>query len=1018
MNIRILSLLVLIIAFMAKGFSQSAFYNMGRSYAEEENYDEAIRLTKLAIEMDSNDSFNLISDYCALSEYYSYKNCPDSCKWFSDKAIKLSLKEDRENYKSVIRWLSHSLFRAGFHKEGLNMRNEIFKLTEEEFGSESPLLVQELRILSSFSISAGEIKNAIDYAKKEEELSYKHINLSDEDYNDNIPYDESFGWMRTVLQNYDDPKSGIYYILDCLDRHRDAINDDIRRETLTSIWAISRNNDFIEGCLAVYKEEALHSSIPEKFKSLTNIFAEDKNIEYDIHAPEYAQELFDLAINDDLSLYFTVEDIKDLLDLLQNYYNKIGRIKESIQIGKKNIEWLKQNNYDLNGSEASVLIFASNSDENADYAISLGKEILESHMYDNYPDIMTHIYESMAEAYRRIGDVKNQNKYLEKLSENKNFDSLFALASINLKSRNLKDLLDISCRLANYRDIPREKRDLIISWIMISARHERNDSLLLCYIREYLDIYRDYILNNIPSMSEEEQVEFFRSGTYNSYSLFPDYAMGINNNTFEWVSPKEAYDYALLSKSILLTSQNEFRNLIKNSADQTIIDKWTRLQQQDNAFSLQSEILKRDLINYASQNSNYLKQLSYGWEDVRKALKDDEVAIEFLICDNFHTFDSMNFDPSYVALLISKKFPEPIPIILTSNIRLDIIREHNGIENLDNNISYSIIWYLIEPFLEGIKTIYFSPIELLNIIPIEYALIGPEVRACDKWNLVRVTSTREIISRHRMNKKENAILYGGLKYNLDKDELIYQSRKGNYHPTSALRAVEMENLRYGVKDLPGSLIEVKEIAKYFPTSPQVITGVSGTEESFKALASSSLDIIHLATHGFFWNVEDVEKRDYVNFLNTDGKVLTKEENAMLRSGLIFSGANIGLTGEPLPDDVEDGVLTALELSNLNLGNVDLVVMSACESGLGEISSDGVFGLQRGFKLAGTNSLLMSLWKVDDDATQKLMTEFYKNYLGGMSKQESLHHAQMVLRNDPKYSDPEYWSAFILLDALN
>ena len=103
---------------------------------------------------------------------------------------------------------------------------------------------------------------------------------------------------------------------------------------------------------------------------------------------------------------------------------------------------------------------------------------------------------------------------------------------------------------------------------------------------------------------------------------------------------------------------------------------------------------------------------------------------------------------------------------------------------------------------------------------------------------------------------------------------------------------------------------------------------------------------------------------------------------------------------------------------MNLGHVDMVVMSACESGLGETSGEGVFGLQRGFKLAGANTLLMSLWKVDDKATQLLMTAFYKNYLSGKPKRESLRLAQQSLRNNPDYSDPEYWAAFILLDGLN
>lgn len=94
------------------------------------------------------------------------------------------------------------------------------------------------------------------------------------------------------------------------------------------------------------------------------------------------------------------------------------------------------------------------------------------------------------------------------------------------------------------------------------------------------------------------------------------------------------------------------------------------------------------------------------------------------------------------------------------------------------------------------------------------------------------------------------------------------------------------------------------------------------------------------------------------------------------------------------------------------------VHSTCESGLGETSGEGVFGLQRGFKLAGANSLLMSLWKVDDTATRLLMTDFYRNYLSGKSKQKSLKLAQHSLRHNSEYSDPEYWAAFILLDGLN
>ena len=317
------------------------------------------------------------------------------------------------------------------------------------------------------------------------------------------------------------------------------------------------------------------------------------------------------------------------------------------------------------------------------------------------------------------------------------------------------------------------------------------------------------------------------------------------------------------------------------------------------------------------------------------------------------------------------------------------------------------------------RNIYFAADRELHKIGIEYAPISENENIGDIYNLFRLSSTRVLAENKTKSKKESAVLYGGLKYDLNKDELIAESRSGDYHPTSTSRAFTAENSRYGVKYLPGTLKEVEEISQNFSPTPRLITDISGTEESFKSLAGSSTDIIHLATHGFFWSEDDARKRNYVTFLNPSNRSSqSNEDKALMRSGLFFSGANIGLKGETLPDDVEDGVLTALELSNMNLGNVDMVVMAACESGLGETSGEGVFGLQRGFKLAGANTLLMSLWKVDDNATQKLMTEFYRNYLSGKSKQMSLYLAQQMLRNSSEYSDPQYWAAFILLDGLN
>ena len=141
---------------------------------------------------------------------------------------------------------------------------------------------------------------------------------------------------------------------------------------------------------------------------------------------------------------------------------------------------------------------------------------------------------------------------------------------------------------------------------------------------------------------------------------------------------------------------------------------------------------------------------------------------------------------------------------------------------------------------------------------------------------------------------------------------------------------------------------------------------------------------------------------------------TTFKNPLMRSGLLFSGAQNTIRGENLVG--ENGVLTSLEAKDLDLTNTELVVLSACETGVGDfVSGEGVYGLQRSILEAGAENVIMSLWKVDDKATQLLMTNFYTNWLEkGLTKREALKQAQITIKNTDGYSSPYYWGAFVLI----
>jgi CHAT domain-containing protein len=213
--------------------------------------------------------------------------------------------------------------------------------------------------------------------------------------------------------------------------------------------------------------------------------------------------------------------------------------------------------------------------------------------------------------------------------------------------------------------------------------------------------------------------------------------------------------------------------------------------------------------------------------------------------------------------------------------------------------------------------------------------------------------------------------------------------------------------------LPGTRVEGEQIAALLKVRPWLDRAV--LEARLKQVDSPR--ILHLATHGFFLpdQVHDPNRewRDLTLFAGGGHDRLTgvRLENPLLRSGLLLAGFNVWRTGGTLPEEAEDGMLTAEDVTGLNLLATELVVLSACDTGLGQIHvGEGVFGLRRAFVLAGAKTLVMSLWKVPDQQTQELMIDFYRRLLDGEPRDEALRQAQLALK--ARHSHPYYWGAFI------
>jgi len=514
---------------------------------------------------------------------------------------------------------------------------------------------------------------------------------------------------------------------------------------------------------------------------------------------------------------------------------------------------------------------------------------------------------------------------------------------------------------------------------------------------------------------------YLKNDTINGYL----YNSKLQNNGLQVKWQKEMRDIALQGNDTI--QSNYFGLILKRNMLNKLSEDYYNNDYSDKMFSLQDSIreVERELLAY-SRNHIAISD-SITWENVRNGIADNDIAIEFVVIP-----DSVEVIVAALLLKSNYSFPKLVPLFTKTQLRNAYIEDE-----IKDSLWYVFIWKPIQSELEGVKRIFFSPSGMIYTLGIEYLPTPSNELMSDKYEIYRLSSTAEISKKNCSDVKyDMAMLYGGLDYNA-KDT----------NDTSPISDINLYNLAFfsgsspmqrslgdflkargGFEELANSYQEVAEIEKKLMKkgiSTMLMSGIYGTEESLRKVDNQKVCIAHFATHGSYVNSDEAEqKRNENNFAFISSRdadsYFNEEDKALTRSFLVMSGGNRLLQRDSLLKEEDDGILTALEISQMDLHGLDLVVLSACETALGDISYEGVYGLQRGFKKAGANTILMSLDKVDDEATRILMVEFYKNLMAGKSKHQSLKDAQHHLRQveNGKYDNPKYWASFIMLDGLN
>ncbi len=533
---------------------------------------------------------------------------------------------------------------------------------------------------------------------------------------------------------------------------------------------------------------------------------------------------------------------------------------------------------------------------------------------------------------------------------------------------------------------------------------------------ETTESYLGYIKDYFPALSESEKGKYWNSikrdfEIYNSLAL----ATYDKNNK----ALRNVYNFKLSTKAILQSSSTKLKSRILNSNDGNLIYRFDQYNEMKDmrtkglAMSANEREVNSINMSKLSKDINALeKELSeesedfagavdgeqFTWKDVKRSLNENEYAMEII---RFRHFDKQLTDSVlYAALIINHKSKGPELVLLNNGNKLEkkyFKGYRNSIKYKANKdkYSYSNFWKSIDEKIADSAKIFVSADGVYNQLNIETLQDENGKFIIEKNEIYNLSNTKDIVLARREEYKET----------YDKSTAMLM---GNPSFSATGSDIDMGNKVTSIDALPGAEEEIKQVGKLLngeEWQTQIMVQEEATEQALKKMNSPR--VCHIATHGFFMQESKVDYKK--NEITGDFA-----DNPLLRSGLLFTGAGELLENNNIYDfNKKDGILTAYEAMNLNLDHTELVVLSACETGVGEIKSgEGVYGLQRSFIVAGAQNVIMTLFKVNDQVTQELMNDFYEQWLETGDMRMAFQNAKIKIKN--KYQKPVYWGSFVLI----
>lgn len=544
---------------------------------------------------------------------------------------------------------------------------------------------------------------------------------------------------------------------------------------------------------------------------------------------------------------------------------------------------------------------------------------------------------------------------------------------------------------------------------------------------EAASLLKRQVRSKWPYLTSQE-----REGYWNSTAeLFLNMApFALEAKAFQSSFTEDCYNGLILTKAFLLESEQSTFDLIKHhgtpedlalfSSIQALYGKvqdWERNDYYTDSILQTTQtirMLESRLADSCRAFGDATAYMDMDYRKIRQSLKDGDVLLDFT------DFVSKSRGRVYAAYIVDNKQPYPLLKELFQERSIDSLEVTAPFQYYEDDCAERLVELLWKPLKEHVPegaTVYYVPTQMLFQIALESLPAGDGTLLGNHYQFVRLSSARELARYNdtmewaSSPRRADAVLYGDLQYSLDGAVMAQEARKHEVPRLLAYRGdSDVIRSEVGFNPLPGTKDEIDYIEQELKSvglSVVPYSGKTGTEESFLCLSGQAPIILHMATHGFYYTSDAALNVDY----------LRGYRDAMSLSGLVLSGGNSAWQGNDLPEGVLDGIVTAADISRMDLSGVDMAVLSACHTGKGKATPEGLYGLQRAFKKASVRTIIMSLWAESDVVGPEFMAAFYKYLVEGKdkwNKRKAFDRAKTDIRN--KYpKDPSLWAGFVMLD---